>query len=920
MSEILSAALKYLECGFSLFPLAYQTKDPKRTLLPKIEHPKRGLIPSWQPFQKERPTEKQIKSWFNFTQLNIALVMGEVSGNVFALDFDQEQAYFDWVKEHAQLSPEHTATAETGHGFHVLARMPGPLPRSWKILFRGIHIGETRGEGGYIAVWPSIHPSGRQYSWITPPWEGIAEISSLADVGITRAVETPAARAAGEIRPQNGRHPLPPRTRAFMASGHLGQSARGVNDELYQAAIQHAAAGYSEQETLEALMPVALKFYVGTGAGNTEGQAERTIKSGWKGGQGKEPITLGQPGALDRASSGPNGHAVETPPPPDPALASDEGGPNDIQIPPGVTLALQKPEKGLKAAYSLKNGEMVYTTYKQVKDDIIALEKIIPFYGQVTQKLTLFDEATQTVIYTIEGKKDGKPYTAEITAVDFADGNRLYSRLLNYLPGKPPPIDPPLITRLATAIAALTPAEEMKEVKAITSTGWTPDGKAFVLPGGAIGQSDYQCKLDAELAKEFAAFGFRRNTPEENKIAWAGLMALNEIYQHDVIYTTLAHAFLPPLLRWLGDEARYLYHIHADTGSFKTELAKLLMALYGPVGSAALTYKWSGTPYGAEARAYALKDCLMLIDDLKPGTITNDALPKWVAFVQAAVDAQGRKRATITGKAAASLPPRALLLSTGEAVPEAGEASYSARMLLGQLASQPTGVRNTKLDEIKATAPLFSGLMAAYIQWLLDGDGRGSLAKFKEFQALQFQTEHTRLSNNYAANSTGAAMLAKFCEATGLMTVEQAESFQARHGLAIFNIVGKTGEKVKSERYSWKFLAALRDTIATGYAAVSAVICDRRVGWQDDTYLYLLGGSFEIVNQWLRASGQAPINISKAELRKQLFQDQLSYCTKAREEGGWFDVQVHDPATKTRILVVALYLDKFNAPDDPEAQ
>lgn len=904
MSEILSAALKYLDCGFSLFPLAYQTKDPKRNLLPQIDHPQKGPVRSWLPFQKERPSEEQAKAWFRGPALNIALVMGEISGNVIALDFDQEEAYFAWIKAHPQFNPDHTATASTGKGFHVLVRMPPPLPRNWKIIYQGNHIGETRGDGGYIAVWPSIHPSGRQYTWVTAPWEGIAEIASLADVGITRAVETLPTWLGSPGRPQNGRHPLPPRTRAFMASGHLGQSARGVNDELYQAAIQHAAAGYSEQETLEALMPVALKFYVGTGAGNTESQAERTIKSGWKGGQGKEPITLGQPGSADELLHGPNGHAVETPPPP-----------------PGVTLALQKPEKGLKAAYSLKNGEMVYTTYKQVKDDIIALEKIIPFYGQVTQKLTLFDEATQTVIYTIEGKKDGKPYAAEITAVDFADGNRLYSRLLNYLPGKPPPIDPPLISRLATAIAALTPAEEMKEVKAITSTGWTPDGKAFVLPGGAIGQSDYQCKLDAELAKEFAAFGFRRNTPEENKIAWAGLMALNEIYQQDVIYTTLAHAFLPPLLRWLGDEARYLYHIHADTGSFKTELAKLLMALYGPSGSAAITYKWSGTPYGAEARAYALKDCLMLIDDLKPGTITNDALSKWVAFVQAAVDAQGRKRATITGKAAASLPPRALLLSTGEAVPEAGEASYSARMLLGQLASQPTGVRNTKLDEIKAKAPLFSGLMAAYVQWLLDGDGQGSLAKYKEFQALQFQTEHTRLSNNYAANSTGAAMLAKFCEATGLMTVEQAERFETRHGLAIFNIVGKTGEKVKSERYSWKFLGALRDAIATGYAAVSAVICDRRIGWQDDTYLYLLGGSFEIVNQWLRASGQAPINISKAELRKQLFQDQLSYCTKAREEGGWFDVQVHDPATKTRILVIALYLDKFNAPpEEIEAQ
>lgn len=902
MTQLLDAALKYLECGFSLFPLAYQSKDPKRNLLPEIEHPEKGLIRSWQPFQKERPGREQVMAWFGGgPPLNIALVMGEVSGNVIALDFDQQDAYLSWVAKYPQWGPENTATAETGKGFHVLVRMPAPLPRSWKIVWQGSHIGETRGEGGYIAVWPSVHPTGRQYKWITYPWEKIATANSLAELGLSRAVETKPALTRLE-RPQNenGKHPLPRRTLEFMTNGSLGQSARGVNDELYHAAVQHAAAGYSETETLANLLPVALKWYVGRGDGNTESQAQRTILSGWKGGQDKEPITLGQPG-----SAGVNGRdpKVETPPPTGPALAGDDDGP-----------------KGLKASYILRGNEMVYITYKQVKDDIITIEKIIPFWGQVTQKLTLFDESSQTVIYTIQGKKDGKPYTAEITAQDFADGNRLYTRLLNYLPGKPPAIDPPLISRLATAIAAITPADDMQEIKAISSTGWTPDGKAYVLPGGSIGLSDYQCKLDQELAKEFASFGFRRNSQEENKTAWEALLALFGIYKYEVIHTALAHAFLPPLLRWLGDEARYLYHIHADTGSFKTELAKLLMALYGPTGSAGLTYKWSGTPYGAEARAYALKDCLMLIDDLKPGTITQDALPKWVAFVQAAVDAQGRKRATVSGKAAASLPPRALLLSTGEAVPEAGEASYSARMLLAQLNTQPAGVRNTKLDEIKAAAPLFSGLMGAYINWLLTGNGRGALDRFKEFQALSLKTEHTRLSNNFAANSTGAAMLVQFCLEHKLMTDKEAGLYLDGYQVAIQEIVGKTGDKVKSERYSWKFLDALRNAVATGYAAISNQICDRRVAWEDDEYIYLLSGSFEIVNQWLRVSGQSPINISKAELRKQLFHDLCSFVTETRVKLAAFDHQATDPATKARVLVVALYKDKFNTHQEEEAK
>jgi hypothetical protein len=583
------------------------------------------------------------------------------------------------------------------------------------------------------------------------------------------------------------------------------------------------------------------------------------------------------------------------------AAPGQPGGPNP------------QPEEGLTASYAQVGEWIVYTTYKQVKDDIIAVKKYFPFYGQVTQKITLFDEGAQSVVYTIEGRKDGKPYTAEVTAHEFADGNRLYPKLLNYLPGKPPAIDPPLVSRLATAIASIT--DTMAEVKAITSTGWTPDGAAYVLPGGGVGQSDYQCKIHPpEIAREFMAFGLKRNAPEENKTALDALLSLSEVYRIEVIYTLLGHAFLPPLLRWLGDEARYLYHIHADTGSFKTELGKLIMSLYGPTGSQAITYKWSGTPYGAEGRAHVLKDCLMLIDDLKPGTISNDALPKWVSFIQAAVDAQGRKRATMTGKAAASLPPRALLLSTGEAVPEAGEASYSARMLLAQLAAQPAGQRNKKLDDIKSKAHLFSGLMAAYIEWLLAGDGRAAQAIFREYQADSIKTEHTRLSNNYAANSTGAALLAKFCLETGLMSQLEADLFQATHYRAITEIIERTGEKVKSERYSWKFLSALRDAITSGFAVLSDVPIERRVGWKDTEgkYVYLLSCSFEIVNQWLRTSGQTPINISKAELRKQLFQDGLSRCTKAREDAGWYDYQTIDPATQTRPLVIALVAKRFD--------
>lgn len=930
MTETLTAARNYLAAGFSLFPLAYRTKDPKRNLLPLVDG-----VHTWKPFQVERPTEDQVKSWFGGAICNIALVMGQVSGGVIAIDFDVEEAYLAWVKKYPQLGPDCTATAETGKGYHVLVRMPAPLPRSWKITYTGQHIGETRGEGGYIAVWPSIHPSGRQYIWITPPWEKICSVNSLAELGLSRAVEeNKPQRFENPLRfneqQPNGKHSLPPRTLAFMQTGALGQSARGVNDELYHAAVQHAAAGYSPDETLSALMPAAEKFYIGTGDGNTESQARRTILSGWKGGEGKQPITLGQSsGAAARQPHGPKQQQGSgSPGHPEgveageigaasnggPALAGDDGGPNEPS------------QNGLKPKYSLRGDWIIYTYYTTNKGDVEPKEQHIPFYGQITKKLTVYSETGQTVTYTIEGKKDGLPYTAEVEAKDFAKGATLFTKLLDQLPGgAPPDIEHTLIPRLGTAIAAISKRRKIIELKAITSTGWTPDGKAFVMPAGVVGQSNYICKLDDNMSKELASFGFRKNALPENKIALKALQDLMLIYRADVIHTLLGHVFLPPLLRWLGDEARYLYHIYGETGSFKTILATLMMALYGPTGSEAIVYKWTNTPYGADSRAYSLKDCMMLIDDLKPGTIPPDVLPKWVAFIQAAVDAQGRKRAGQGGHAGVTLPPRALLLSTGEAVPEAGEASYTARMLLGQLAPQPqekneqgewVRKRNPKLDEIKDRAFLFSGLMGSYIEWLIAGDGCGALAKFKEFQNTSIATEHARLSSNYAANSTGYATFLKFCNATGLLSDDEASLMELGHAACIHQVVANTGKKVKDERYSQKFIRILQDAISTGHAIISdhPGTEGRYIGWKDEECLYLVSGTISVINHWLRSVSREIINIPMKELARQMYHDGLIKSTPKRIELGEFDLSKRNPSTGNTHRVFAVYLTRLFEP------
>lgn len=563
-------------------------------------------------------------------------------------------------------------------------------------------------------------------------------------------------------------------------------------------------------------------------------------------------------------------------------------------------------EPGYVPFYSVENGRTLYTTFKTVGGEIMPVRQVVaPFECHIKEKLTIFDEHDQNVVYALAGIKGKHPFTAKVTADEWADSKKLVSAILRYLPGKPPDTNPNLRNHWGPAISALTDETMMKEIKAIPSTGWTPDGKAFVMPSGGVGVG-YVCQMDQSMEYELAHFGLGRQDEAHNRGALATLLSLDRVYKRAVVYTLLAHAFLPPLLRWVGDEARYLYHIHADTGSFKTELGKIIMGLYGPLGTAGITYKWSNTPYGAESRAYSLKDCLMLLDDLKPGTISEVDKGKWVAFVQAAVDALGRKRATITGKAATSLPPRAIILSTGEAIPEAGEASYTARMILAQLDKQPEG-RNHTLDRIKSRVQDLSGLMYAYIEWLLAGNGQGAVDEYKKLQSAGIATSHTRLAANFASNRLGAVMFAKFCLDKNYMTPRIAEIFLKQHLAGLESIIRTTDLKAHAERYSQRFMAALQDALSTGFAKLSDSMVERRVGWEDDQYIYLLSGSKEIVDQWLRQSGQTTINISKKDLRKQLHSDALSYSTPARIAAGQYDYQALDPATGSKQMIIAIF-------------
>jgi hypothetical protein len=116
---------------------------------------------------------KPMAEWPEITQqqmatgaLNVGLACGAASG-IYVIDLDGQQGLGAWDGMTLRYGEAPTLVAQTGNGgIHRVFSIPGALgrlPNTTAKIAPGI---DTRGDGGYIAVCPSIHPNGQRYEWL----------------------------------------------------------------------------------------------------------------------------------------------------------------------------------------------------------------------------------------------------------------------------------------------------------------------------------------------------------------------------------------------------------------------------------------------------------------------------------------------------------------------------------------------------------------------------------------------------------------------------------------------------------------------------------------------------------------------------------------------------------------------------------
>lgn len=162
----LDAALSYARRGWRVIAVHYVQNG--RCSCPNLECKSPGKHPipnAWQDRATVDPA--QIDSWWReYPNASVGIVTGVGSG-FFAFDVDVTKgADLDaFQAQHGALPVTLTALTGSG-GYHVLFKHPGGyLPNSASHLGHGLDI---RGDGGFIVAAPSLHASGRRYSWLNP--------------------------------------------------------------------------------------------------------------------------------------------------------------------------------------------------------------------------------------------------------------------------------------------------------------------------------------------------------------------------------------------------------------------------------------------------------------------------------------------------------------------------------------------------------------------------------------------------------------------------------------------------------------------------------------------------------------------------------------------------------------------------------
>ncbi|MEM9955365.1 MAG: bifunctional DNA primase/polymerase [Chloroflexota bacterium] len=220
--------------------------------LGKVPHP--GIGKTRQYWNMPMDTDLLRKMLEDPTINSYAVLCGQISKNLFVLDFDKVRRYREFTKAFPELA-QNTLTVKTRRGYHVYLRAMTTMPRTQ-------HLGhmELLGEGSYVIGPQSLVDRTTYKIIINANIQVINDtdvqkiISELKQSSITTSSNKQEVNDLAEHIPTNDPNAL----REYQVRMYLkyGQSSKSRNVGLYRAASISMSRGIPYEKTIATLLPV----------------------------------------------------------------------------------------------------------------------------------------------------------------------------------------------------------------------------------------------------------------------------------------------------------------------------------------------------------------------------------------------------------------------------------------------------------------------------------------------------------------------------------------------------------------------------------------------------------------------------------------------------------------------------------------
>lgn len=234
LNELLEKALDYAREGLPVFPCNARDKRPLTANGFHDASTDAETVTAW---------------WTRWPDAMIGMPTGAATG-FWALDIDDPEAF----EAACTIELPATRRVDTGKGYHLYFKHDPAKPvrnqqkhrtRGWP--FPSLPGAETRGDGGYVIVPPSIHPTGRRYQWHD---DAALTDAPAALLKVVRKQEKPAT--GGSDSGEQSQPHSPPKAGGFMRDTAYGLGALDAECD----AIRTAGDGEQEGTLNEAALKI----------------------------------------------------------------------------------------------------------------------------------------------------------------------------------------------------------------------------------------------------------------------------------------------------------------------------------------------------------------------------------------------------------------------------------------------------------------------------------------------------------------------------------------------------------------------------------------------------------------------------------------------------------------------------------------